>query len=133
MKQLVLNASFLSLACVVAGTAIFAVPLKAAADTELKDDTGKTIIRYVVEPPAGVAPAGTTDPARQVGLFLCFPEHDTPVDADISVPHLNALPTLPDERVRETVLLGTVGVGDDRFLQVLGSEAGGIQLILHLT
>ena len=74
MKQLMLNASFLSLACAVAGTAIFSVPLKAAADTELKDDTGKTIIRYVVEPPAGVAPAGTTDPARQVGLFLCFPE-----------------------------------------------------------
>ena len=41
--------------------------------------TGKTIIRYVVEPPAGMAPAGTKDPARQVGLFLCFPEHDTPV------------------------------------------------------
>ena len=78
MKPLVLT-----LACVVAGTAIFTVPLKAAADTELKDDAGKTIIRYVVEPPAGVAPAGTTDPARQVGLFLCFPEHDTPVDADI--------------------------------------------------
>jgi len=83
MKQLVLNASFLSLACVVTGIAVFTVPLKAAADTELKDDTGKIIIRYVVEPPAGVAPAGTTDPARQAGLFLCFPEHDTPVDADI--------------------------------------------------
>jgi TPR repeat protein len=75
MKLSVLNASFLGLACVVACTA--------AADTELKDDTGKTIIRYVVETPAGIAPAGTTDPARQVGLFLCFPEHDTPTDADI--------------------------------------------------
>jgi TPR repeat protein len=60
-----------------------AVPLLAAADTELKDEAGKTIIHYVVEPPAGLAPVGTTDPARQVGLFLCFPEHDTPVDADI--------------------------------------------------
>ena len=55
----------------------------AAADTELKDADGKTIIKYVVEPPDHVAPAGTKDPARQLGLFLCFPEHDTPVDADI--------------------------------------------------
>ena len=78
-----LNASFLWFACLVAGTATFNVPLKAAADTELKDDTGKTIIRYVVETPAGLAPAGTTDPSKQVGLFLCFPEHDTPTDADI--------------------------------------------------
>jgi hypothetical protein len=55
----------------------------AAADTELKDADGKTIIKYVVEPPDHVAPSGTKDPARQLGLFLCFPEHDTPVDADI--------------------------------------------------
>src|SRR5512147_1806897 len=54
-----------------------------AADSELKDAGGKTIIRYVVEPPDHVAPAGTKDPARQLGLFLCFPEHDTPTDADI--------------------------------------------------
>src|SRR5262245_9852348 len=54
-----------------------------AAETELKDENGKTIIKYVAEPPAGIAPSGTTDPAKQVGLFLCFPEHDTPVDADI--------------------------------------------------
>ena len=83
MKLSVLNASFPWLACAIAGTALFNVPLQAAADTELKDDAGKTIIRYVVEPPAGIAPAGTKDPAKQVGLFLCFPEHDTPVDADI--------------------------------------------------
>ncbi len=57
--------------------------LRAAAETELKDDTGKTIIRYVAEVPPGIAPAGTTDPARQAGLFLCFPEHDTPTGADL--------------------------------------------------
>ena len=57
--------------------------LRAAEEAELKDDTGKTIIRYVVEVPPGIAPAGTTDPARQVGLFLCFPEHDTPTGADL--------------------------------------------------
>ena len=32
--------------------------------------------------PAWRLPA-RTDPAKQLGLFLCFPEHDTPVDADI--------------------------------------------------
>lgn len=74
--------SFLGLACVAACSALLSVPV-AAADTELKDDAGRTIIRYVVEAPAGLAPAGTADPAKQVGLFLCFPEHDTPVDADI--------------------------------------------------
>jgi HEAT repeat protein len=62
---------------------LLTVPLRAAPETELKDDTGKTIIRYVVESPEGIAPAGTTDPARQVGLFLCFPEHDRPTGDEI--------------------------------------------------
>jgi hypothetical protein len=75
VKLSVLKTSLGLLACAAAAFA--------AADTELKDDTGKTIIKYVVEPPEGVAPAGTKDPSRQLGLFLCFPEHDTPVDADI--------------------------------------------------
>jgi hypothetical protein len=81
MKLSVRNASFLLLACA-AGLVVFNGSLK-AADSELKDDTGKTIIKYVVEPPDGMGPAGTMDPAKQVGLFLCFPEHDTPTDADI--------------------------------------------------
>ena len=41
----------------------------AAPPTELKDAAGKTIIQYVVEPPDTVAPASTTDPARQLGLI----------------------------------------------------------------
>ena len=44
-------------------------PLR-AADSELKDDAGKTIIRYVVEPPAGMAAAGTMDPAASRALSL---------------------------------------------------------------
>src|SRR5437588_10167249 len=88
MKPSVLNAPLLWpaclwLACAAAGTAIFSAPLEAAAEAELRDEAGKTIIRYVVEAPAGLAPAGATDPARQAGLFLCFPEHDTPTGADI--------------------------------------------------
>ncbi|MDQ2900475.1 MAG: hypothetical protein M3Y07_11855, partial [Acidobacteriota bacterium] len=57
--------------------------LHAAVETELKDDSGKTVIRYVVEAPDGIAPAGTTDPARQAGLILCFPEHDRPTGDEI--------------------------------------------------
>ena len=50
----------------------------APGELELKDEAGKTIIRYAVAAPAGLAPAGTTDPTKQVGVFLCFPEHDRP-------------------------------------------------------
>jgi hypothetical protein len=67
-----------SLVCLAA----LAAPL-AAVDAELKDADGKTIIKYAVEAPDNLAPAGTKDPTRQLGLFLCFPEHDTPTDADI--------------------------------------------------
>lgn len=58
-------------------------PLHSAAETELKDANGKTVIRYVVEPPDSVAPAGTADPGKQVGLILCFPEHDRPTGDEI--------------------------------------------------
>src|SRR5579872_2098241 len=47
-----------------------------AAVSELKDGAGKVIIKYAVENPDGMAAAGTKDPAKQVGLILCFPEHD---------------------------------------------------------
>jgi predicted esterase len=60
-----------------------AASLRATEPTELKDDAGKTIIKYVVELPDGIAPASTTDPAKQVGLILCFPEHDQAVDSDV--------------------------------------------------
>lgn len=63
--------------------ALIAAAVFAAPVTELKDAEGKTIIQYVVEPPDAVAPASTTDPARQLGLILCFPEHDRPVGDEI--------------------------------------------------
>jgi hypothetical protein len=50
---------------------------------ELKDEAGKTIIKYVVEAPEGAAAAGMRDPHRQLGLILCFPEHDRPVGDEI--------------------------------------------------
>jgi hypothetical protein len=61
----------------------FAAARLAAQETELTDETGKTIVRYVAVVPPGIAPAGTTDPARQVGLFLCFQEHGRPTGDDI--------------------------------------------------
>lgn len=54
-----------------------------AADSELKDDAGKTILKYVVEAPEHTAGVQTTDPAKQLGLILCFPEHDRPVGDEI--------------------------------------------------
>jgi predicted esterase len=83
MKKSALDTPFLRLAVLAAAAVSFGAPLLAAADSELKDGVGKTVIRYVVEAPPGLAPAGTIDPARQVGLFLCFPEHDTATDSDL--------------------------------------------------
>jgi hypothetical protein len=59
------------------------LPLVAAQETELKDDAGKTIVKYVIEVPEKIAPAATVDPAKQVGLILCFQEHDTPTGNDL--------------------------------------------------
>src|SRR5258705_5592618 len=77
------NSSPYLLVTVLAVTAVFTLPLHAAAENELKDESGKTIIRYVVESPEGIAPAGTSDPAKQVGLILCFHEHDRPTGDEI--------------------------------------------------
>ncbi len=68
----------------IAGFALLlAGALFAAQETELKDSSGATVIKYVVEAPPNAPPAGTTDPAKQLGLFLCFPEHDRPVGDEI--------------------------------------------------
>jgi TPR repeat protein len=72
---------FLVIVLTVAGCSVPA--LRAAEETELKDEAGKTILRYIVEAPANVAPAGTTDPAKQIGVILCFQEHTSPPGADI--------------------------------------------------
>ena len=58
-------------------------PLRATIERELKDQSGKTIVKYVIDVPDGIAPAGSADPAQQVGLILCFQEHDTPTGNDL--------------------------------------------------
>ncbi len=62
----------------------FSVPaFSAVTEADLKDDAGKLIVHYMVEAPADVAPAGTTDPAKQVGVIFCFQEHTEQVGANI--------------------------------------------------
>lgn len=71
------------LALIILAAAVSIPALPAPSEAELKDDAGSTIVKYVIEVPPGIAAARTTDPARQVGLFLCFQEHDTPTGNDL--------------------------------------------------
>jgi hypothetical protein len=57
--------------------------LRALEENDLKDETGKVIVHYYVDAPAKVAPAGTTDPAQQVGVIVCLQEHTEAAAADI--------------------------------------------------
>jgi TPR repeat protein len=82
MKQLPNNPTFPWLAVVLFGVSCL-TPLLAAQEVELKDEAGNTIVRYVIEVPPAIAPAATTDPAQQLGLILCFQEHDTPTGNDL--------------------------------------------------
>ena len=83
MKSTSFDRSFCWLASLAVLAAYFMVPLRAAKETDLQDESGKTIVKYVIEVPDGIAPAGTTDPTRQVGLILCFQEHDMPTGNDL--------------------------------------------------
>jgi hypothetical protein len=83
MKSTFFDHSLLWLASIAVLIGYFTAPLGAMQETELKDESGKTIIKYVIEIPGGIAPAGTTDPAKQVGLILCFQEHDTATGNDL--------------------------------------------------
>lgn len=51
------------------------LPVFGADERELKEADGKTIIRYVAEAPETMP--------KEVGLFLCFPEHDRPTGDEI--------------------------------------------------
>ena len=68
-------------ALIVAGCYVPA--LRALEENDLKDEAGKVIVHYFVEAPANVAPAGTTDPAKQVGVIVCLQEHTEAPSADI--------------------------------------------------
>ena len=66
--------------------ALWLLPILLQAATEAEFKFGETTVRYAVEAPRAVAPAGTIDPAKQVGLILCFPEHDRPTGDEIYPP-----------------------------------------------
>src|SRR5690349_24560267 len=78
-----MDRSFRYLAAVLTVAGCCAPALHAAAVAQLKDDAGKTIVEYIVEAPANVAPAGTTDPACQVGVIFCSQDHGNPTGADL--------------------------------------------------
>ena len=81
MKTKTAVTSLRLLAFLVLAAILALAPLPAAEVTEFKD--GDTVVKYVVEAPAGIAPAGTTDPAKQTGLFLCMHEHDRPTGDEL--------------------------------------------------
>jgi hypothetical protein len=83
MDATILAAKFRRLACLLLVTSLLAVPLGAAQEQELKDESGNTILKYAIEVSPGIAAAGTVDPAKQLGLILCSQEHDTPTGNDI--------------------------------------------------
>jgi len=78
-----IDGSFRCLAGLLVAAGCLIPALRAAEETELKDETGKVIVRYKIEVPPGIAPAGTTDPAKQVGLIFCLQEHGTPTGNDL--------------------------------------------------
>src|ERR1051325_9271991 len=68
-------------ALIVAGCYVPA--LRALEENDLKDEAGKVIVHYFAEAPADIAPAGTTDPGKQVGVIVCLQEHTEAPSADI--------------------------------------------------
>ena len=71
----------LSIAAAAASAWAAPVPI----EQELKDNDGRTILKYVIEVPPSLAPgaAATADPTKQLGLLICSQEHDTPTGNDI--------------------------------------------------
>ena len=53
-----------------------ALSLCALEEGDIKDASGKGVLHYAIEVPKALPPADTSDPAKQLGLFLCFHEHD---------------------------------------------------------
>jgi hypothetical protein len=83
------------LALVAASAVLHPAAAAAAAweEADLKDASGKPVLAYAVAAPKDLAPAGTTDPAKQVGLILCYHEHDGKV-SDEMPPVLESLDRL---------------------------------------
>lgn len=68
-------------ACVCAFLAV--ASLSAFDEGDIKDASGNAVLHYAVSAPKEMPPADTTDPAKQLGLILCYHEHDSKVDAEM--------------------------------------------------
>jgi hypothetical protein len=55
---------------------LFPLNLFALEEADLKDDKGQLVVHYAIETPKVMAPADTTVPSKQLGLFVCFHEHN---------------------------------------------------------
>jgi hypothetical protein len=62
---------------------ISALALAAAPESELKDASAKTIIKYGRRGARGDRARRRKRPRETLGLILCFPEHDRPVGDEI--------------------------------------------------
>src|SRR5215510_16576083 len=81
MRALHRSFRYLFTAVIVAGCYVPA--LRALEEKDLKGEAGNVIVHYFVEAPANVAPAGTTDPAKQLGAIVGVQGHTEAPTADI--------------------------------------------------
>ena len=78
-----MDRSFRCLATALLVAGYYVPALRAVQENDLKDETGRVIVHYFVEAPANAAPAGTTDPSKQLGVIVCLQEHTEAPSADI--------------------------------------------------
>jgi len=78
-----MDRSFRCLATALLVAGYYVPALRAVQENDLKDETGRVIVHYFVEAPGNAAPAGTTDPSKQLGVIVCLQEHTEAPSADI--------------------------------------------------
>lgn len=105
--------------CLLAGYARGA----AFEEGDIKDAAGKPVLHYAVATPKEMAPAGTAEPAKQLGLILCYHEHNGNV-ADEMPPVLESLDRL---KAREGFVV--IGVHHTDHIYTKDDHAHTVELI----
>lgn len=113
----------LALVMMLAGVHSTAFAAAAYDEGDIKDAAGKPVLSYAVSAPKDLAPAGTTDPAKQVGLILCYHEHDGKV-SDEMPPVLESLDRL---KVRDGFVV--IGVHHVDHIYTKEDRANTVELI----
>ena len=113
------------LALAAALVCLHAAPLAAATfdEGDIKDAAGKAVLSYAVSAPKDMAPAGTTDPAKQVGLILCYHEHNGKV-SDEMPPVIESL-----ERLKARDGFVVIGVHHVEHMYTKDDHAHTVELI----